>query len=572
MNKVLWPFIVTCPNNKCTGRSGIHIPLKEVPVVKQFGCFTIHCPHCLVPLLQCENCFSMIEDSSSSLRQRHVNDLMSIICKKCGFLNVVDQFVRESLELPRLSPISSDRLRILQRCVSELLYHQKKVTEFTFLSNCFHNEGPAKFPSEYESQEDSDKTNSYSSPHREDLPTPISKKRGAYIRKRKYNSDNEMETNISKDKMLLPNNKKQRTEYHTLTSFEIQKQQNQQQRQQQQPPSQQSQQLQQQQQRQRQRQQLPSQQSQQSQQQRQQLPSQQSQQSQQQRQQLPSQQSQQQRQQQQQSQQSQQQQQPPSQQLPQQQQQQDENNENIDKISLNNLQKEFVESFINTNWDLRETLKFYELQLKNIRDSEIRLSDLKEVLSFTWHIHCLDFNTTHLNILRLYYQDQSDEYNQFIERAADFLNKRTKLIDLKLECERTLLAFNRTPFIDLGATIPFNDKESSLNILMTHILKQRYETLRNFLCGLSTPFFELLGFITKELKSLYLQLLSTPLTPLSTRNQSLRSIVAPPLFNFQAPNSEEIDRLLEQENCVEQLKEKTRLLRDLYKSVSACLV
>jgi seryl-tRNA synthetase len=84
---------------------------------------------------------------------------------------------------------------------------------------------------------------------------------------------------------------------------------------------------------------------------------------------------------------------------PQSQQQQQQQHQQLDNtISLIEAQKEFISTLKENNWNLKEALKFYETEFKNICDPQVRISDSKILQSFTWHNSCMTFTPTDLNV------------------------------------------------------------------------------------------------------------------------------------------------------------------------------
>lgn len=139
-----------CPSSKsCLANTTqtIRIPLEEKPVFKgnsnsQLEGWILQCPYCHIPVLQCENCFRLIEDttenisiSSSSSQQ---SSFQSVVCRYCGFLNIIGS-IRQILQLAPLKPVIWENVRVIQRCISGSQYLEMKTSILNISKNIIDN-------------------------------------------------------------------------------------------------------------------------------------------------------------------------------------------------------------------------------------------------------------------------------------------------------------------------------------------------------------------------------------------------------------------------------------------------
>lgn len=82
-------------------------------------------PFCKTCVFTCESCSALLEDSvDGNVSQDEIR-----VCRKCGFLNLIDDELRKSLQLPVTRPMTTESARIIQRTISEERYIAYKQNE-----------------------------------------------------------------------------------------------------------------------------------------------------------------------------------------------------------------------------------------------------------------------------------------------------------------------------------------------------------------------------------------------------------------------------------------------------------
>ena len=77
--------------------------------------YKIECPYCSTQLFNCENCFSLTVVPQQKIQVGSIG-----ICRKCGFHNILEQEVRNVLDLSILYPLTEEGLvefHILNNCI-----------------------------------------------------------------------------------------------------------------------------------------------------------------------------------------------------------------------------------------------------------------------------------------------------------------------------------------------------------------------------------------------------------------------------------------------------------------------
>eukprot|EP01122_Echinamoeba_exundans_P000010 TRINITY_DN10006_c0_g1_i1.p1 TRINITY_DN10006_c0_g1~~TRINITY_DN10006_c0_g1_i1.p1 ORF type:complete len:437 (-),score=63.51 TRINITY_DN10006_c0_g1_i1:40-1350(-) len=116
---------ISCPKVDCVAHtdSFSERPLLEHPVDRSH--VVLSCPFCRSLVFSCENCAALLEDSADA--ETTLGEVR--VCRKCGFMNLVDDELRQTLNLPSRRPTSIETARVIQRQISEPNYIEYKQSE-----------------------------------------------------------------------------------------------------------------------------------------------------------------------------------------------------------------------------------------------------------------------------------------------------------------------------------------------------------------------------------------------------------------------------------------------------------